>query len=96
MTGVLDKISEEIGELKAAKTKAEAEEELGDLLFSMVNYARRNDIDPELALRNATLKFERRFKDVEKRVNASGKPFAETPLDQLESYWQEAKRSART
>lgn len=96
MTGVLDKISEEIGELKAAKTKAEAEEELGDLLFSMVNYARRNDIDPELALRNATLKFERRFEDVEKRVNASGKPFAETPLDQLESYWQEAKRSART
>ena len=92
MTGVLDKISEEIDELKAADTKAATEDELGDLLFSIVNYARRNEVDPEAALRNATRKFERRFAGVETRVAASGKTFQETPLDQLESYWQETKR----
>lgn len=96
MTGVLDKISEEIDELKAADTEAATEDELGDLLFSIVNYARRRNVDPELALRKATLKFERRFADVEKQVEASGRPFAATPLDQLESYWQAAKRGGRT
>lgn len=96
MTGVLDKISEEIEELKAADTEAATEDELGDLLFSIVNYARRRNIDPELALRKATLKFERRFEGVEKQVAASGRPFAETPLEELESYWQTAKRHERT
>lgn len=92
MTGVLDKIAEEIAELKAANSKSETEEEIGDLLFSIVNYARRSGVDPETALRNATTKFERRFEGVEKRVEKSGKTFAETSLDELETYWQAQKR----
>ncbi|HRF09921.1 MAG TPA: nucleoside triphosphate pyrophosphohydrolase [Xanthobacteraceae bacterium] len=92
MTGVLDKISEEIEELKAADTQEATEDELGDLLFSVVNYARRSNVDPELALRNATQKFERRFEGVERRVAASGKPFQKTPLDELEAYWQAEKK----
>jgi ATP diphosphatase len=90
--GVLDKIAEEIAELKAAETPAAEQEEIGDLLFSLVNLARRMGTDPEVALRNATLKFERRFEGVERRVAASGKPFEQTPLEELESYWQAAKQ----
>lgn len=89
--GVLDKIVEEIGELKTANTQAESEEELGDLLFSLVNYARRKNIDPETALRNATLKFEQRFRGVERSVDASGKTFEKTSLAELEAFWQAEK-----
>lgn len=94
VTGVLDKIHEEIAELKAATTPSETEEEIGDLLFSLVNYARRANVDPELALRNATLKFERRFRGVERRALAAGKPVEQTSLDVLENYWQAEKQAA--
>jgi ATP diphosphatase len=93
MTGVLEKISEEIAELNDANNAEDREEEFGDLLFSLVNYARRTGIDPETSLRDATAKFARRFRGVEERVRASGKPFNETSLDTLESYWQ-AEKSA--
>jgi ATP diphosphatase len=93
--GVLDKIAEEVAELKAADGPEAAQEEFGDLLFSLVNYARRADIDPETALRHATAKFERRFRGVETRVRDSGKDFSETTLDTLESYWQ-AEKAARS
>ena len=59
------KIVEETAELKRAKQPEEIDEEIGDLLFSVVNYARHAGIDPEAALRKATEKFERRFRDVE-------------------------------
>jgi ATP diphosphatase len=91
--GVIDKIAEEASELKAANSTEAAQEEFGDLLFSLVNYARRTNIDPETALRAATAKFERRFRGVETRVRESGKTFSETALDTLESYWQ-AEKSA--
>ncbi len=94
VTGVLDKIHEEIAELKAANSPSETEEEIGDLLFSLVNYARRTKIDPELALRNATLKFERRFRGVERRALAAGIPLEQTSLDVLEDYWQAEKQAA--
>jgi ATP diphosphatase len=89
--GVLDKIVEEIDELKAATSRENVEEEIGDLLFSIVNFARRSDIDPETALRNATAKFERRFKGVERRVSESGKTMQEATLDELELHWQKEK-----
>jgi ATP diphosphatase len=77
--------------LKAAKSREQAEEEIGDLLFSIVNFARHSGIDPEAALRNATAKFERRFQGVERRVADSGKTMQETTLDRLEAYWQQEK-----
>jgi len=90
--GVIDKIREEISELKAAATPDEKAEEFGDLLFSLVNYARRENIDAETALRAATHKFERRFRGVERRAKLAGSNVAQTSLDQLEAYWQEEKR----
>jgi ATP diphosphatase len=93
LSGVLDKIVEEIGELKSAANAEAAEEEFGDLLFSLVNYARRASIDPETALRNATAKFERRFRGVEQRALSAGKPVEQTSLDALESYWQAEKQN---
>jgi ATP diphosphatase len=89
--GVLDKIAEEVAELKSAETPEEAQEEFGDLLFSLVNYARRVNIDPEAALREATAKFDKRFRGVEKRAAKAGKPVEQTALDVLESYWQAEK-----
>jgi ATP diphosphatase len=91
--GVLDKVSEEITELKATDRPETAREEFGDLLFSLVNYARRMNIDPETSLREATAKFERRFRGVEHRARASGKAVKETPLDELERHWQAEKAS---
>lgn len=93
--GVLEKIEEEIAELKSAGTSEQSAEEFGDLLFSLVNYARRAGIDPETALRNATAKFERRFRGVEKRAAAAGKPVEQTSLGELEAYWQ-AEKSAQS
>lgn len=89
--GPLDKIAEEVTELKRASTSAEIEEEIGDLLFSVVNYARHASVDPEAALRNANAKFERRFRGVEKRVAVVGKKVADLPLDELELLWQSEK-----
>ena len=96
ISGVLDKIAEEVSELKSAATPAEVEEELGDLMFSLVNYSRRAGVDPEAALRKATAKFEQRFAGVERRAAATGKAVSETSLDELEAYWQQEKLAARS
>jgi ATP diphosphatase len=92
--GPLNKIAEEIEELRNAKTPPEIDEEIGDLLFSVVNYARHIGVDPEAALRNATGKFERRFRGVEKRAAATGKNVSDIPLDQLELFWQREKSAS--
>jgi MazG family protein len=92
--GPLNKIAEEIEELRNAKTPSEIDEEIGDLLFSVVNYARHTGVDPEAALRNATGKFERRFRGVEKRAAAAGKNVSDIPLDQLELFWQREKSAS--
>jgi ATP diphosphatase len=92
--GPLDKIVEEVAELKRAKTPEEREEEIGDLLFSVVNYTRHVGIDPEAALRRATSKFERRFRGVEKRAADSGKNIADMSLDDLELLWQSEKSAS--
>jgi ATP diphosphatase len=93
---VIDKAEEEIRELRdavatdGAKSRA-AEEEFGDLLFSLVNVARKLGIEPEAALRVANDKFQRRFDAVERQVVASGRTFRDHTLDDLEGYWQRAK-----
>jgi tetrapyrrole methylase family protein/MazG family protein len=93
---VIDKAEEEILELREAVAQsggksAHAEEEFGDLLFSLVNVARKLGIEPEAALRVANNKFQQRFDDVERQVTASGKRFRDTTLDELEIHWQRAK-----
>ncbi|MEA3035398.1 MAG: nucleoside triphosphate diphosphatase [Sphingomonadales bacterium] len=83
------KIDEELAELDAAVSEAERIHELGDLLFSVVNYARHLGIDPEAALREANERFERRFRRVEEIAD---KPLMDMDIDALESLWQRAKR----
>ncbi|HHE08025.1 MAG TPA: nucleoside triphosphate pyrophosphohydrolase, partial [Chlorobaculum parvum] len=90
--GVLDKLVEEIGELRNAASKEEREEEFGDLLFTIVNYSRFIGTNPEDALRKATNKFMDRFRKVEESVQASGKSWQELSADELDGLWNEAKR----
>jgi len=98
---VIDKAEEEIRELREAVAEgggksAEAEEEFGDLLFALVNVARKLGIEPEAALRVANDKFQRRFDDVERQVTDSNKRFRDLTLEQLEMHWQVAKARSRT
>jgi MazG family protein len=89
---VIAKLAEEIGELEAeldgGADPARIEEEIGDLLFAAVNLARKLEIDPEAALRGATVKFERRFRRVEALAAERG---AGGDLDALDALWQEVK-----
>ncbi len=90
MQPILDKIDEELGELRDTLPMEEAartEDEIGDLLFSVVNLARFLDIDPERALNGTIRKFRRRFEKIESRIDPSDPP----PLAQLDRYWEEAK-----
>ena len=94
LDGVLDKVKEEIAEFEAARASGDqvhTEEELGDLLFTVVNLARWAKVDPEQALRRTNRKFRQRFAHVETRVAGQGKAIEVTPIEELESYWQEAK-----
>jgi MazG family protein len=97
-TDVLDKVDEEVRELREAVVTSgaqsrEAEEEFGDLLFSLVNVARKLGMEPEAALRVANDKFQRRFDHLERHVQADGHRFRDLNLEQLEAYWQIAKVS---
>ena len=75
--------------------QARRTDEYGDLLFSLVNLARHEGIDPEHALRQATAKFERRFRGVEQRVEATGRPMPSFSLQELDALWDEVKRAER-
>lgn len=93
---VLAKISEEtaeVAEALATAGKPEQEEEIGDLLFAVVNLARHLDIDPEGAMRRANAKFERRFKSIEHALAARGGSPQTATLEDMEALWQAAKRS---
>ena len=83
------KIDEELGEVEQAQSDEERAAEIGDLLFAVVNYARHLEINPETALREATSRFERRFRKVEALAD---KPLNEMDLEGLEALWQRAKR----
>ncbi|WP_421684323.1 nucleoside triphosphate pyrophosphohydrolase [Stutzerimonas urumqiensis] len=95
---VVDKVREELDEVLEAMSEADAPaiaEEVGDLLFVVVNLARHLKVDPEHALRQANRKFERRFRFIEQALRASGRGIADSDLDTLEALWVEAKKSER-
>lgn len=87
VAGARAKLIEEIAELDAAQGAAERADEMGDLLFAAVNWARKLGIDPEEALRAASAKFERRFRHME----AMAPDFADRTLDEKEALWHAAK-----
>jgi tetrapyrrole methylase family protein/MazG family protein len=92
LQGVIDKIHEEIGEIKAAKNKEEKTDEIGDLLFTLVNFARWEGVDPETALREANHKFYRRFSKVEELARERGKELQKLSLKEWDGLWEEVKR----
>lgn len=91
---VIDKLHEELGELQAeidAGDQAKAREEVGDLLFVVANLARKLDVEPEDALRAANAKFVRRFHHVEARLAERGATPADSTLEEMDDYWNEAR-----
>ena len=93
---VIDKIEEELGELRAELTAgtidpARIADELGDVLFAVANLARHCKVDPEAALRATNDKFERRFRHIERRLAEQGRKPVDATLDEMEALWQEAK-----
>jgi tetrapyrrole methylase family protein/MazG family protein len=99
---ITEKLSEELRELADARIRAgdlrpedpHVREELGDVLFTVVNLARRLGIDAEGAMRDANAKFDRRFRYMEASAVASGRQLNDMTLDELEDLWQQAKTAA--
>jgi len=90
--GVLDKVAEEIQEIKAAINPDELTDELGDLFFVLVNLARWKQVDAESALRQTNLKFKQRFSHIEAMARKHGRKLTDMTLDEMENLWQDAKR----
>lgn len=88
---VMEKVEEELNELKEARTQDEIKHELGDLLLTITNLARAYGIDPEEALHEATDRSIRRFNYIEKKAKEKNIDLKEMPLNDMEYYWQEAK-----
>jgi len=91
---IFDKFDEEISELRTAVSNAEnknIEEEIGDLLFVVVNLARRLDVEPETALKKTNRKFRQRFKFIEENLKMRGKNLEESNLKEMDALWNEAK-----
>lgn len=93
------KVEEEISELKSAVDKGEdserVSEEFGDLLFALVNYARKSGINPSHALEQTNRKFIRRFEYIERCAEKAGVNLADMPLEAMEEKWQEAKKEEK-
>ncbi len=92
---VWDKVQEELAEFKEASLTADKDkmqDELGDLFFSLINYARFIDINPDEALERTNKKFISRFKFLENSVAANGKKLNEMSLEEMDVYWNEAKK----
>ena len=94
--GVLDKVAEEADELRRAADDAEWSEEFGDLLFVLVNLARRRGIEAEAAVRAANVKFRRRFGSVERNAAAQGVALRDLEFEALDALWDAAKAEERT
>jgi len=90
--GVLDKIAEEIDEIKRATDEKELASEIGDLLFGLVNLARWKKVDAESVLRGTNMKFKKRFAFVEQGAKKQGRNLSTLTLDEMEAFWQEAKK----
>ncbi|AWT09689.1 nucleoside triphosphate pyrophosphohydrolase [Stutzerimonas frequens] len=96
---VVDKVREELGEVLEAMSENDPQaiaEELGDLLFVVVNLARHLKVDPENALRAANGKFERRFRFIEQALREAGRPIESCDLEELDRLWGEAKKAERS
>lgn len=89
---VLDKVREEIEEVKTAENPEEVKAELGDLFFVLVNLARWRGVDAESALREANIKFKRRFAYVENGAKKQGRNLSEMTLEEMDAFWNEAKK----
>ena len=95
---ILDKIEEEIGELRSALASGQHDavsDELGDLIFAAVNLGRHAGVDSEMALRGTNTKFRRRFAHIEKALETQGRSPADADLGTMEALWQDAKTSER-
>lgn len=91
---VLDKVEEEVRELRGAGVDPEqAEEEMGDLLFTLASLARHLSIDPEAALQRANRKFTSRFEHVERRLREAGASWKSAGPEELDRLWREAKKT---
>lgn len=96
---ILDKIEEEVGELREALREGRQDkvaDELGDLIFALVNIGRHVKADPEEALRGTNTKFRRRFKYIEMELEKSNQTLEAATLDEMEELWQAAKYTERT
>jgi tetrapyrrole methylase family protein/MazG family protein len=91
--GVLEKIAEEVEEVKRATNQEELAAEIGDLLFALVNLARWKKVDAESVLRGTNLKFKKRFAYIEQGAKKQGRELSSLSLDEMESLWQEAKKT---
>jgi len=93
---VWEKVQEELGELRSevqvGKDASRMEDELGDALFSMINYARFIDIDPESALERTNKKFIKRFQYLESKAKENGKALHDMSLEEMDVFWEEAKK----
>jgi tetrapyrrole methylase family protein/MazG family protein len=93
--GVIDKISEEVNELKNSISQEEKDEEFGDLFFTLVNVARRMGIDPESSLRQANRKFYKRFSQMERLCRERNITLSQLSFDEQNTLWEEAKRGLK-
>jgi len=90
--GVLDKVREEIEEIKNAETDFELASEIGDLFFVLVNFARWKKVDAESALRGTSMKFKKRFAYVDQGAKKQGRNLSELSLEEMDVIWNEAKK----
>jgi tetrapyrrole methylase family protein/MazG family protein len=90
--GVLDKVREEIEEIKKAETDFEVASEIGDLLFVLVNFARWKKVDAESALRGSNMKFKKRFGYIEQTAKKQGRNLSDMKLEEMDALWNEAKK----
>lgn len=91
---IFDKLTEETEELKSAITEnSNIEEEIGDLLFVVVNLARKFDVEPETALKKTNRKFRKRFNFIETELKIRGKTFEESNLEEMDALWNTAKET---
>jgi tetrapyrrole methylase family protein/MazG family protein len=93
--GVLIKIIEELEEVGHATEATSQAAEMGDLLFAVVNYARWLEVDPEVALREANLRFRRRFRKLEAAAKAEGRELSEMSLEEMDTLWEATKDDER-
>jgi len=93
--GAWDKVKEEILEFEEAATAKDREAEMGDLLFSLVNYCRMTGINPDDALNRTALKFRTRFEYIEEKAREAGTTLPEMTLAEMDVFWDEAKAIAR-